>query len=627
VVGGFGACTIPMTTAANDAAMPRLAGVAGLFLCIAAIWMIQHPYEGVVHDAVLYSLSALARLHPESLGHDVFLSVGEQDRFTLFGPIAAALTRLLGLERAASVLTLIAQAAFFGCAWLLARRVLPSTLAILSVALLVMLPSTYGAKHVFSYAELFMTPRLPAEALVLAGLAAALGGRHVLASVSLLAAGLLHPLMAAAGVMLLFVLYVGLPRPRLALSLAVGGFVALAVVAWVAPFGPVARFSDGWFNLMYSRGTYLFPTQWPTEDYEHACVPLAALLITAIMADKGLIRSICASAIIVGIAGLVITIVGADALRIVLVAQLQPWRWLWLTNLLAVILTPLALQACWRKGNPGRAVAVLLVASWVLIDENLAPVVALLTIAAAATAHRVTDPLRGRLFLGAACVVLLMSVAVLFGFVEGVLKAMSAVAPDPVVYDSPYLLVLRRWRPWLSGGIAPACLFFAAWWAVTRRPDRRTALTMLTCGAALCVAAAPLAWKAWTRISIPDRIYARFAPWRQVIPPDAQVLWMQSPLPVWYLLERSSYWTHDQMAASVYSEAMARELARREWILTSQEVKDPHQDLIGICHNNPQLGFFVTTIDMGPNSIPTVIIDSYMGAGQVHLYRCADSRG
>jgi hypothetical protein len=102
---------------------------------------------------------------------------------------------------------------------------------------------------------------------------------------------------------------------------------------------------------------------------------------------------------------------------------------------------------------------------------------------------------------------------------------------------------------------------------------------------------------------------------------------MQSPLPVWYLLERSSYWTHDQMAASVYSEAMARELARREWILTSQEVKDPHQDLIGICHNNPQLGFFVTTIDMGPNSIPTVIIDSYMGAGQVHLYRCADYRG
>jgi hypothetical protein len=617
----------PLATTRDKAGVPWLVGMAGLFLCIAGFWTIQHPYEGIVHDSILYSLSALARVYPESLTHDVFLSVGAQDRFTLFGPIAAALTRLVGLERAASLLTLIAHAAFFGCGYLLARRLMPSMLALLAVALLVMLPSTYGAKHVFSYAEPFMTPRLPAEALVLAALAATLGRRYVLAGVCVLAGGLLHPLMAAAGVVFLFVLYAGLPRPRLAIALAVGGFTALMLVAWLAPFGPVSRFSGGWFNLMYTRGTYLFPTQWPLEDYLHACVPLAVLTVTAITAGKGLIRSICVSALVIGLGGLLITIAGADLLRVVLVAQLQPWRWLWLTNALAALLTPVALQACWRSGNPGRAVALLLIASWVCIDENFAPGVALLAIVAAATAHLVTDPGRGRLLVVGAGAVLAMSLAVFVGFVQGVHKAMAGVAADSLLYNSQYLVALRQWKPWVSGGVVPACAFFLAWWTFKRRRDWLSALGALALGIALCAAFGQFGWNAWTRVDYPESERAQFAGWRQQIPPSAQVLWMGSPWPVWYLLERPSYWSASQMAASVYSEPLARELARREAILMEQNVtSDPRQDLIMICRNNPSLGYFATTFDMGPSPFAPVDLNG-AHKGRVRLYRCADHRG
>ena len=34
------------------------------------------PYAGLVHDSILYTLMALARLHPETLSHDVFLRFG-----------------------------------------------------------------------------------------------------------------------------------------------------------------------------------------------------------------------------------------------------------------------------------------------------------------------------------------------------------------------------------------------------------------------------------------------------------------------------------------------------------------------------------------------------------------------
>ena len=43
-------------------------------------WQLCHAYRGVFHDAGLYILQGLAALHPQSVGHDVFLRFDSQAR-------------------------------------------------------------------------------------------------------------------------------------------------------------------------------------------------------------------------------------------------------------------------------------------------------------------------------------------------------------------------------------------------------------------------------------------------------------------------------------------------------------------------------------------------------------------
>ena len=149
-------------TGAGETTRARLASV-GLLLTVLALWIVRHGYLGIWHDARLYTLQALAHLKPDLLGNDIFLRFGSQDNYTLFSPLYAAVISLLGVEPAAALLTFVFHVAFFFAAWLLARRILPTNLALLAIGLLVALPSYYGGDRVFSYCEDFLTPRLPAE--------------------------------------------------------------------------------------------------------------------------------------------------------------------------------------------------------------------------------------------------------------------------------------------------------------------------------------------------------------------------------------------------------------------------------------------------------------------------------
>jgi len=170
----------------------RLVALASLCLLC---WALSHGYDGIVHDARLYTLQALAHRHPEALSADVFLKFGSQDRFTLFSPLYAAAQDLLGVATAAAVLTFAFQLCLFWGAWILARSLLPPFAALVGVASLIALPGDYGADRIFTCVEPFLTPRMPAEALTLAALAAALRGRAALAATCVAGAALLHPIM------------------------------------------------------------------------------------------------------------------------------------------------------------------------------------------------------------------------------------------------------------------------------------------------------------------------------------------------------------------------------------------------------------------------------------------------
>src|SRR5882672_3304189 len=196
----------------DSGAAPRL-GLAVIGLLGIATWALSHSYRGIFHDAGLYTLQALARLHPDSLAEDVFLKFGSQDGFTIFSPIYAAASRLLGVELAAAALTLLLQWTLLAGAWVLARAVMPLSMTMLGVAVLIAVPGDYGAGRIFTCIEPFLTPRMAAEALVLGSIAAALWQRKALAVSLGMAAVLLHPIMAMAGVCALVCLYLGKPKP------------------------------------------------------------------------------------------------------------------------------------------------------------------------------------------------------------------------------------------------------------------------------------------------------------------------------------------------------------------------------------------------------------------------------
>ncbi len=588
--------------------------------------MLQHPYEGLVHDSTLYSFMALARLHPESLGHDVFLSQGSQDQYTLFGPIAALMFNAAGLERGAAILTLLGQVLFYASALLFARRLMPGRDALLALGLLVTLPSVYGALHLFSYSEPFMTPRVPAEAFVLAGLALILGERRLLGGLCLAAALLLHPLMAAAGLVFLIAYFGALRRPLLTASLILLGFAVVILVAFLTPVGRVTRFDSVWFDILHNGFAYLFPSRWPVSDLAHVTVPTATLIIGSVIATAPMLRNACRAALITGVGGLALAYFGADLLRIVVIAQIQPWRWLWLMNALAVLALPSVGMALWGRGPASRAALILLAAAWIAIDERFAPVIALLAVGVAVLAPRVNDVGHGRLAIFGASAIAVLALLVFVSTTLNVLSKIAQVSPDTSLYSSSYLLALRLARPWVAGGVLTSAVLIVCWRLSGRTANPFATTAAAALGIALVACCAPLAASSWRQQLFPQQSYAQFASWRSAIPPQDTVLWASGrPLVQWYLLERPSYFSSAQAAGLLFSREMAIEMIRRETTLTSQQERgDPALDLLNTCTANPGLDFIVSPASLGPTPYETLNVDPRRPSlGQLWLYRCA----
>lgn len=619
----------PARAAALENVPARLWQLLAVGLFALAFWMFQDPYDGIIHDGVLYAFSALARLHPGSLGHDVMLILGTQDKFTVFSPVAAAVFSLFGLEHGAALLTCAMFAAFIFSCWLLARRVMSAELAVLAVGLIIVLPSQFGSGYLFAYVEPFMTPRPAAEAMVLAGIAAAVGGRYTLCALCMLAGLLLHGIMAAAGVGFLLVMYLGLRRPALALTLVLGGLAALIVAAFVVPFGPISRLDPFWLNILRTRLVYLFPTLWHWQDWSHAAIPFAVLAVGVIAAhEQPLVRRLSAAAAITGCAGVALSIIGSDLLHITVIAQAQTWRWLWLTNALAVLLLVPIGASCWKSGYAGRTTLILLAAGWVAIDEKFAALPAALAVLSAAAAARIRQEQTARLVFRAACAILFLSFVAFCGSVLAVTARLHSIAPDTTLYTSPFLLALRPVRAWASGGVLTAAVLIAVSWLARRDSSPPRTIALLVVAIALCVAVAPLAWHAWSRVTFTDSLRSDFAGWRAQMPEDAQVLWVDSTTAPWFVLDRPSYWSLRQMAGLVFSRPLTVELVRREDLLTHRHSL-PDNALSGLdytCSSGPALDYVVSPRNLGPTPFAPVKIETESGKYAMWLYRCADHR-
>lgn len=620
--------TTPQAAATPTAAVaPSRVGLTVLLLLCLATWAVSHSYEGLFHDARLYTLQALAHLHPDSLTQDVFLEYGSQDRFTLFSPVYAAASRLLGIDHGAAALTLLFQVALLAGAYALARSVLSVSMAVAGVAVFIALPGEYGAHRIFTCIEAFLTPRMAAEAFVLAALAAALRSRRLLAGAFMVMAALMHPVMAAAGVVALFFFFVAVPRPRLSVALAVTGIAGLIVSA----YGGLSQFDDLWLTLIERRSPYLFLSHWQVDDWSGVAICLTTLLLGSRALPHPSARTLAASIALTVVSGVGVTLLACDVLHLVLFTQAQPWRWQWLGTVVAALLLPNILLALWARDLAGRTGALLLISAWIFgsnVNGLISAGAAMLALAAMNRLRPGEARLMAYGAIGLLCIAILWRVATNLEFTDA-------------MYMEPTL-------PWWyrktvsfahDGCIAMGIIALA--WTLAHRPGGRAALVAIgALTVALCAALLPQTCENWTHKEYPASLIARYSSLREHIPSGADVFWPDSPLSVWILLDRPSYMSVTQTSGMVFSRPSALELERRanalssaippatfmNWSAGGSTPALNQLQLSAMC-NSGAVGFFITSTDLGREPDAFVAPLTGPASKKIRLYHCPARAG
>jgi hypothetical protein len=579
--------------------------------------MLVHPYQGIFHDANLYTLQALARLHPDSLKQDVFLHFGSQDRFTLFSPAYAVVIRLLGVDHAAALLTCLSQLTLIAAGWCLARSVMPARYALLGVAVLITIPGDYGPDRIFTCIEPFLTPRMGAEGCTLAALACAFRGRRNWSLLFVVAACALHPVMAAAGVIALLVAYVVLPRPAWGGVVAKLGLIWILLSAYAFQTGEWGRLDADWLHLASQRSPYLFLSFWQLDDWSRATVTLTTLIISCFTLESRP-SLLCRAAVFALVGGLALTWLACDRLHLTLFTQMQPWRWQWLATVIAALTLPLTSITRFRHDTAGRATALLLLAAWIFGTGEFSLIAsgsALLSLSFDRLGAR-----KLRLVFWGACAIL--GIALLWRM------ASDLEFTDVHYMDAALPLWLRRAMSFAHDGLAPAALIGVAAW-ISNRPRAALGASCVAASAVVCIGVLlPFAWQAWSREEFPPPQIARFAVWRDIIAPGEDVFWSESPSSTWVLLDRPNYISGLQTSGMIFSRPAALELQRRaaalsgvigpptflSWNAAGAHLSLSPDQLQGICRLAP-FNYLVTNTDLGMP--PVAVMD------KLKLYRCA----
>lgn len=540
---------------------------AAYLLVILAIWSIVGRYPGIVHDAILYSLQAAARLSPEPLAQDLFLRFESQDRFTVFSRFCAVVVGQLGIDRAAATLTFVFLLAWALAAWAVARKLQGSRLALLALPLLLFIPGWYSAHRVFRYAEPFMTARGAAEALCLAALLALLYSKRILAVVLILLATAVHPLITFPVVLLMLLASLGISGWRQWIGvglLLVGG----ATVGGFIMGMPEPLIGGEWLSAAENRSRFMFINRWGPADWAIPAQTLLTLAMAAAVLGPGQARQLCRAALCVGAVSIVLTVVSSEIVPLKILLQGQPWRWLWICRFVATAVLPLLLVKLWHQAGVSRAATGLLACAWLVgisgAFGDVPPFGAsgLLCLSAAlvwAARNELSERARNGVRVLAVLTLALVA-ATFFAFIRVVAATEFSFGHDPMwvqrvadAFGMPGITVLTA----TSG-----------WYATIVRRNLLATMLLVAAATALSLAGGAETARRWTKTSFGQEQRVGLEQWRAIIPVDAEVLWPDSPQSTWFLLDRQSYLTISQGAGLIFSKNATAELMRRAQVLT-----------------------------------------------------------
>lgn len=519
-----------------------LLGAAGLFLLL-------HPYRGIEGDARLYVGRALADLDPAGIGRDLMFVHDGQSRFSLFPALLRGLVGALGPAWAALAVSLAGLAAWFTAAVALAVR-LGGTGRWIVLAAVVVLPISYGHPGVFRLGAALAIPRTLAEAAILASLAAYTAGRSGLAGLFVLLGCLIHPIMGLAGVAV-FALVLAAQDRRWWIALAAlllaglgGAFLGLPL------FDRLLQGLDPAFSaILRLRCAELFPSFWPGAAWGPVVMQAASIVVAGRLVPAR-IRHLLYAALGAGLLGVAVSVLFGDVWPSLLVVQLQPWRFLWLTAVMGA--AAFGLCAAGLRGPGGdRLILALLALGWFVADQ-----IALATGAGAMAVVLHAALRRNRIGLTPRLM-----------WVAGGLIVLAAVGPAILELAAFGWLVAHRGegaRIDLTlirnfALVLPLVAFAGLLWARASRnlPAR------IVLGAALVLALVAF-WD--ERTDTARRIEARVAPpglVEAVAQRPGAVLWLDGEAQAWLLLGRPNWITNLQGASIVFSPDLAEVWADR----------------------------------------------------------------
>jgi hypothetical protein len=309
--------------------------VSGLVVLVLAI----HGYHPWAEDGGLYAAGIKHLLRPELYPHSTEF-VAEHLRFSLFAPAVAQVTRWshLPLDWVLFLLYCVSLWTTLYASWMLTSRCFATARARWGgVVLLACWMSLPVAGTSLMLVDPYVTARsfsTPLVVLALCGALDMLAGRRmqgfVLGGVSLLAAMLIHPLMAGYGlaaVLLVFGLGARFTKARWwgTGGLVAGAFMLASLVQWKG-----AAESAAYLPVVMSR-YYWFPAQWEWYERLGLVAPLIVLAVFLVRRSRAGIpdayTTVLRAASGFGLVALAVALCfSRAALQVHAVARLQPLR-------------------------------------------------------------------------------------------------------------------------------------------------------------------------------------------------------------------------------------------------------------------------------------------------------------
>lgn len=526
----------------NPSRLPALA----LMLAVLAFMLLAHPYQGVFHDGVLYFGQALANAGVPALSHDVFFVGGSQDRYSIYGPLMAALYQQVGRPVTQIGVLFASWLLMLAAVWTLLRRFEPrGTTWLWGGLTFAVLSPIYGGCWILAYTETFVTARSFAEPPLLWSLVALLTGRVGLAVALQLLAALFHPLLSLPVMALTWGFLASKDRRWLWL-LAVIPAVLAAAAAGIPPWdGLLKTYPPYWGALVETANHLVMLGNWPLRDHLIVLQDLAILLAVIRLRPRDDWTRLLWAIVITTLALMVLTFLGADLLHSILLTQLQLWRVHLVSHLLAMALAPwLALQL-WRRGGlwPVSVCALALTLTNAHIGTDHGVATLSLWALTSLAAWRVKSV--SRVVVGLACgCILLCALMLCADQLLGALQQMSWQSPHAGWGDR--FAKLAAFPVLALGG-------FAVLWQIARK-GRVSALAALGLSALLSATAA-WNWDQRTDLAraIDDAPTAPVHPFIAHLPANASIYWPAELAAVWGLLERASHYSQPQGAGLLFN--------------------------------------------------------------------------